>query len=336
MKLKIVCLLLGSILPLSFTNALNLNPAQRSFSDSDYDKNLITKIGEPVHEMVTRDARELFWKKCDENNNIKLLCGLEHKHPATINDSIIRGVWWNDDPGQDLYRLRQIEWIMDMREAKKRARDPKYTIDSKYYTVYRSHYGDMQFLHAMASEEDELSRDTKEKMYLWLEFVYRIALGEIKHDDKFSEINLAISNHYFPNKQDWEIFWELQPRYHLKKRALDFKLHGLGSFLHVIQDSYSKAHVKRDYSKTSDCPAGGVVSFNSYINQDDKKHKNEDTLETLKQNNFNGFGPVEASAEIMYLLNSNADWDNEVVPYLDQNIFCLTEPDSEASHGGYN
>lgn len=335
-KTPYLLFLISVLFPINLSFALNLNPLNRSVVESNnYNKNLLDKIGEPVHEIVTREARSLFWSRCKREMNKNFMCALPHIHPETINDSIIRGVWWNDDPEQDLYKARQIRWFSHMTDAKRRANSSKYNIDYRYYLSYRSHYGDMQFLHSMASKEGETAETTKRNMFKWLEFVYKIAIGEITRNQKFSEINLSISKDYFPNKQDWEIDWELQPRYLLKNRTLDFKLHALGSFLHIIQDSYSAAHTTRNQEGTEDCPRGTLGSFNSYTHQDSGEHKKADTLEALSNINFNNSGPIKTSAEIMWLTNEKADWKSTVIPYLEKNVFCLSNKYQKASHGGW-
>jgi hypothetical protein len=324
------------LLHINSSSASNLNPLKRDVIEStNYNKSLLDKIGEPVHEFITRKAREQFWARCQKEMSQSSMCSLAQVHPKTINDSLIRGVWWNDDPEQDLYKARQLRWFTHMTDAKQRAKSSKYNIGYKYYLVYRSHYGDMQFLHSMASKEGETADTTKNNMFKWLEFVYNISIGNITRNQKFSEVDLKISKEYFPNKQDWEIDWELQPRYRLKNEKLDFKLHALGSFLHIIQDSYSAAHTSRNYKKTNTCPKGTLESFNSYTYQDSSEHKKADTMDAFNSVDFNDSGPIETSAEIMWLVSENADWRDKVIPYLEKNVFCLSDKDHKSTHGGW-
>lgn len=101
--------------------------------------------------------------------------------PNTIYDSLetkqwefFRGLIWNDDPSCLLLNDEEgdnhdfgvgIEW----RNAFNDGPDSCMT--------KRSHFGNLQFLHAMATKEGEPARETKKNLMLWLEAMYKLACG---------------------------------------------------------------------------------------------------------------------------------------------------------------
>jgi hypothetical protein len=49
--------------------------------------------------------------------------------------------------------------------------------------ITRSHYGNLQFLHAMGSEPNELPSETKRKIMIWLDVMYKLARGGMGIDE---------------------------------------------------------------------------------------------------------------------------------------------------------
>lgn len=317
------------------TYAFHLNPANRSISSTSNDKHFLDKISEPVHEMLTRKAREHYWEACNQEASSTSGCPSTRESPATINDSLIRGVWWSDDPNQDLYKARQSIWLGHMFDAERRAKSGRYKINDQYMMHYRSHYGDMQFLHSMAASDGEDASTTKKNVLMWAEFLYQIATNKIGRETKFSEVAVDGLSKFFGRQSDWQLQWILQPRYRLK-RPDDFSEHALGALLHMIQDSFSAAHVKRDFTPTDKCPSGQIIQFLSYTNQNSSKHGAADTRASFETSNLpSNANPIDIGAKIIGFARSNTEWSKEVRPYLDTTIFCLSDEAKTAGPGGF-
>ncbi|MBO2658124.1 hypothetical protein [Shewanella algae] len=330
-KIVLVCLLAAT----SPANAFHINPSNKSNAEASSEGHFLDMISEPVHEGLTRSARVLFWEQCDGMSEIPSYCGSERKAPKTIYDSIIRGNWWADDPNQNLYKARQAVWLGYMVDAEKIAKSGKDTIDQTYKMHYRSHYGDMQFLHAMAFKDGVAAAETKSKIYMWMEFLYRMATGEIVSSTKFSDVKVKGIEHYFNRHQHWEVRWVMQPRYLLAHKN-DFSEHALGAMLHLVQDSYSTSHVERVFEPTGKCQNGYINRFFSYSHQSSKKHGKSDTREGYHKTAYpKSSNPVTVGAQLIMFAKSKAGWESEVVPYLDSIVFCLSDSAMESGPGDF-
>ena len=310
------CLVAATIVAVAC--GFHINPRNRT--EAPNGNPLLDRISEPVHERITRQAREAFAERCraEQGND----CDRGVNEPV-IQDSLVRGVWWSDDPNQDLYQARQAEWLADLTGAGLRAKR-HVTMDGRYKMVYRSHYGDMQFLHSMASADGESGSVTRDHIHMWGEFLYTVATGKLQRESHFRDVTVVGLGEYFVRQRDWELRKILQPRFFLRDNPHDFEDHALGALLHMVEDSYSAAHVERDYTATQACPVGRVVSFHSYTNQNSGKHGRADTMAAFENTKYpTGAGPVEVSAQIIWFARTGADWKTEVQPWLDQNVYCF-------------
>ena len=331
-KVLLICLFLIT----SIANAFHINPSNRSLVNGSSDNHFLDKISEPVHEALTRNSRELFWNICDSDTKINKYCGDSRKTPSTISDSLIRGNWWADDPNQNLYKARQAVWLGNMFDAERRAKSGRYVIDQKYKMHYRSHYGDMQFLHSMAYKDGVSAEETKRKIYMWLEFLYQMATKQIGANTKFSEVNVKGLEEYFNRHQHWKLKWIMQPRYLLSRKD-DFSEHALGVMLHLIQDSYSTSHVERVFESTDSCKNGYINRFYSYNNQKSKKHSASDSWTGYEQNSHPEYSnPISVGAQIMVFAKSTADWKTKILPYLESNVFCLADSPLKSGPGDFH
>jgi len=68
--------------------------------------------------------------------------------------------------------------------------------------IYRSHFGDMQFLHSMAFSEKEHAGETKRKIMAWARLMYRVALGEITRSTSIRKTGIADINSLFTSEND--------------------------------------------------------------------------------------------------------------------------------------
>ena len=104
---------------------------------------------------------------------------------------VMTGVRWNDNPPS--VRLGALFGNCNSREMKlaegldcwtsmmrlDRMAWEALTRREKSIAPIRSHFGDMQFLHAMAARSGESAAETRWNVLRWSEFAYRVARGEV-------------------------------------------------------------------------------------------------------------------------------------------------------------
>jgi hypothetical protein len=258
-----------------------------------------------------------------------------HKH-----DSLVRGVWWNDDPNQLLFAFHEAKWLAWMKDGETIAknghnlRGVKTKITKDYYMNYRSHYGDLQFLHAMASADDVDPKTTQQNILTWAEFAYSVAIGKFDPELPLGRVESSGFNQFFRHRPGWSVSYLFGPRYVLKDRDHIPQM-ALGSLLHVVQDSYSEAHAKRVFLESPKCKSGRVLRFNSYVNQAVNRHRATDIHSAWSAQSFgDAQGPVEVSAAIFKLVQSRAQWP-AVRDYLEHHVFCLDDDAELSSDGGF-
>lgn len=202
-------------------------------------------IHQPIHESLTLAA---------------LISGGSGTNPGTNADNAsnqdweyIRGAVWNDDPacllfddgpGDNHSYSMGLKWYYQFHKAESEWQNGRQG-DMKNVTG-RSHYGDLQFLHCMASKAGETPAETKRKFMVWLEVMYKLANGEdgITGDTVVDQTKLIEFCPLDSLPPSW-----MPLRYLLTKgspfQAIDIQRRALGSMFHVIQDSYAVGHTRR-------------------------------------------------------------------------------------------
>ncbi|KAF7515283.1 hypothetical protein G7054_g14650 [Neopestalotiopsis clavispora] len=173
----------------------------------------------------------------------------------------IRGVIWNDDPACSLF-------FDDSSNNGNFGTGVSFGADYKCKfkflsdnIIYRSHYEDLQFLHSMGCKTGEEPSESKRKIMLWLETMYRLSvsdevlpenpigsrLGEFFNDtttprgsDSFKRLLMGNTTSYANPKID--------------RRAL-------GSCFHVIQDSFAVGHCQRRLENPQDLTTITIKRF---------------------------------------------------------------------------
>ena len=285
-----------------------------------------------VHERITRLAYE--------------------RAGVRLAGDVIEGVRWNDNPPAlklgalfggcggagvaegvecwtSMIRLDRMAWeTLGRRE--------------KSIPMLRSHFGDMQFLHAMAASAGEGAAETREKTLRWSEFAYRVARGEIgararvyglRRGSALDPATAAWVSGLFsaPAKQLWTVEDVFLPR------GADLKLLAFGALLHTVEDSYSAAHVVRVSPRTQSngCPSyqalDAIVEFHTYVGQDTEKHAlcddAPDWLESPRD-----ASPVGVLAEIVRAYDGGAEW-SAVKAILEEKVLRLA-PDARPARPG--
>jgi len=329
----------------SVSMAYELNPLKNKYSRTRGAGGFWERISESVHEEITEAAlfcanerlsfdTDVPGGSCPTDVNVPI--GRGYKYHA-----LIRGVWWNDDPNQLLFGVHYATWPIYMKDAEKIAkygknmRGRKASITSRYKMQYRSHYGDLQFLHAMANKDGESPTDVQERVLGWIGFAYRTATNQIEPDTTMENLDEAIVKEFFKSQPGWSVNYLLAPKWTLGKATI--RDVALGSILHIIQDSYSESHTDRTFGSSQKCASGGVVQFHAYGHQDSTRHGSADSRVSWKTNvDFDATqNPVETSARMIEFVGRNADWTTEVLPYLQDIVFCIDQNAVPSGPGEY-
>ncbi|WP_152984369.1 hypothetical protein [Stenotrophomonas terrae] len=334
-------ILLGWLFVCGNAAAYKINPLQNKYRQDS--RTILRKASEPIHEEVTQLARA-----CQQANAGPVLAALVCNDRSTPSkepggnkyDSLIRGVWWNDDPNQLLFALRQAEFAAWMDDAKRIAvtgvnwKGRKATIGPDYNMTYRGHYGDLQFIHAMASEDGEPAQVTQQNILDWAEFAFAVATGRLDPETKMNQAGPTRLQEYFEQQSGWTVNYLFAPKYRLKNAQYTRNM-AAGSLLHMVQDSYAAAHSRRDFGATARCPAGRVVQFYSYINQSPELHADEDGRIAWQTGEFTGAqDPVNVSATLLAHIQQKTDWTT-VRDYLRDIVFCVDDDVQDAGPGEF-
>ncbi|ROM87491.1 MULTISPECIES: hypothetical protein [Pseudomonas] len=266
---------------------------------------------------------------------------------------VIAGVRWNDDPvfmpsAEDAktkgcdgrYSVGFISqtrcWVNLFEEAEdKSAVDPMAFMGTGNY-IARSHFGDLQFLHAMASQEGNPAEKTKREIMMWAEFAWGVADGTYPINTYLKDIRIDGWDQHFNNGQTvQDLFAVGRPwlRTNVDKVAL-------GSLLHLVEDSFAGGHVQRREEILGDkCMDGTqavlarIEEFHSYARQNHTKHKDADAsavarLMLMKHEP----DVVDAGKKLRGFAVDGKKWA-DVRPYLDECVFALAKQTSPASAG---
>lgn len=292
MKKILIAIFVIAISGVNSSHAFKLDPSSKPDSSGLY----IKKFFEPIHENLTVKAV----------NTAQIADSL--KNDAAFFSEVIRGVRWNDDP-LSMAKKRPQDFYIYYKDSCRRSEE----VDPSWDMLYRTHCGDMQFLHAMASKKNESAYDTSELMLMWSEFSYRVAAGDINKDLRFRSVggklgkrSAELFNYVMTYNGRVRMEWQPEWLFTLDcKRglSLDGILNGgrptkakckdrnnqyspetiqniaLGSLLHLLQDSFSGSHVLREGNTVgvSQISGSGKINrFGIYNAQDKKAHGHAD------------------------------------------------------------
>lgn len=204
----------------------------------------------------------------------------------------------------------------------------------------RSHFGDLQFLHSMASTRGEPALKTQKQVVDWLEFAWKVGSREIKPNEKLRDITIAAIAERFSCSP-----WTVAEMYILGQMTSD---HGLapkinqiafGSLLHTVQDSFAAGHTEREGKRPNEqCGETGfrmpprIVEFHNYSAQDGTLHDHEDSRTAMVAGARDDWPlAVEATKNLASLFEDRADWE-AVKSY----IGCLIQlaPQTKPSSAG--
>ena len=131
--------------------------------------------------------------------------------------------------------------------------------------IYESHFGGFSSLHAMANDAGEAPEKTKDVVSLWFDSFNMIALGrEITPNNKICQDDIPIGKYLLLNKI-YNTYNELFD----SSDAFEIKYRAVGMMCHLIQDSFTVSHCKRD-------SLGRIEKFYHYNSQSKNKHRKYD------------------------------------------------------------
>lgn len=320
----------------------------------------------PVHEEIT----QLGYSCAAEPGSLNEDTACAGANVGFANHFVIYGVRWNDLPpfrlnseegsncsylGQAVCRTDQtvrfstqpLCWFCLFKDAEQKAKSAKISGCARGKDVIRgnlmtrSHFGDLQFLHGMASEEGEDASVTQTKILGWLEFAWKVASREIKSDAFLRDIDIPTIKEHFGCSE-----WRVSDIYILGrqdgKTGLINQVHQIafGSALHTVQDSFAGAHTSREASAKAGLCEGTtierpprVVEFHTYGAQDGHLHDAQDARAALVAKRPADGWPdaVIATRQLVELYSSNAKWD-QAQHYL-RCLFDTVEQPNRASAG---
>ncbi|KAK1521311.1 hypothetical protein CPAR01_14834 [Colletotrichum paranaense] len=320
-------------------------------------------IGKPFHESLTLSALISSKSGTPQGTTLESATNHDWEH--------IRGAVWNDDPDCQLFSDTHnsnhsytlgFDWALKFKSAEKEWNPNNLGFTRMKNVTGRSHYGDLQFLHCMASDRDEEPEVTKANIMTWMEVMYKLATGE---DDKITPSTVVSQSPLgvlFPDDSlppNW-----LSLAYLLSKdskfKGLDIGRRALGSMFHVIQDSYAIGHAKRELlnekDKVSDDPLkfkdgtidrwGPIQIFHTYYGQDSASHKHYDHffdripdpehLDNLEQwNNLIGCRDAVDRCKVLVekkLEGKKWEGDDGVRQFLDTEVFALSGQEGQVNN----
>lgn len=299
---------------------------------------------EAVHEEITQRIYG-----CDGDSSLCQDADLGMASPY-----VIAGVRWNDDPPFRLHpdQARNLPcktdetvrfitqpkcWAGLFWDAEKKAKEgASMDANSGYSLLHRSHFGDLQFLHAMASKDGELPQVTRQKILMWIEFTWRVASHEYRLGTRLRDVEVDGFAEHFGKTE-----WNVQDLFTLGNVALRRNIDevAFGSLLHVVEDSFAQGHVDRDEPiygnkciEGSYVRPGAIGEFHSYGGQDSSLHAHADSAAAFDYARASSQGGVvEVGRNIVAMMDQKLSWI-EVKPYFEC-VFDLTVNASPASAG---
>ena len=283
-------------------------------------------FGDPVHEEITNRIYG-----CDGT-----ICGGLDLTRAP--GAVLAGVRWNDDPP---FRISSTEgrrttckvtqtirfqtqptcWYMLFKDAEKRAiKGVVFDAAAQSAMLYRTHFGDLQFLHAMASRDAERPEETQRAMLEWAEFNWHIMMGDYSIETALTSVEIPTIRDAF-GKTTWfvqDLYTLGSPRLRAQIKDVAF-----GSILHTLQDSFADGHVERASALRSQrCDLGGeqslapgeIVEFHSYVHQDHDLHAESDSRGAFEEHLQNEPDVVEIGRTLLAAYEAGTAW-SDVQPY---------------------
>lgn len=205
----------------------------------------------------------------------------------------------------------------------------------------RSHFGDLQFLHAMAHASDVHPVATRAEILDWLEFAWKVSSKEIGPGTFLKDIDNPTLRRHFGCTA-----WRVVDLYLLGRQDAasglvpQIREIAFGSVLHTVQDSFAAGHVEREPASpaqacegTPYATASRIIEFHAYGAQDGARHDAHDTRNAMAAPATADRWPeaVEVTQRLFEYHADGARWA-DVSPYM-QCLFTLSDQRRASSAG---
>lgn len=322
---------------------------KRQFGASSLVDTLFDRFGHTVHESILARSYGCNTLECDR-----------------LPKSVLRGLLWADIPsgfpvrgraenvckrvrvglqtdGKLSHPICTFGYIIDGAKISQRMRHRgkrgEFHSDG-YLTLYRTHYGDMQWMHAMAESLNEPAEATRSSMLAWSEYLYRLSTR-----NEVEQIDLSQPLSEIPHIAKWfshkKSGWNSRDLFATGQHGVDeqtIRDMAFGALLHMLQDSYSESHVRRDFPESSSRSAGQITRFLTYPAQDAECHSPADAAPLDESsdwwNSATGAMVVEQGAKLIALRGRSAPTE-EVTEWLKNSAFPLDES-ARPAEGGFD
>lgn len=294
-------------------------------------------FGDPVHEEISNRIYGCDGAICSGDRAVRA--------PAAV----LAGVRWNDDPPFRIssgegrgthckvtqtirFQTQPYCWYQLFENANQRAADGDvFDQDARSALLYRSHFGDLQFLHAMAARNGVDPHVTRDAILDWAEFNWRIMTGEFGLETALGDIEIPTIKARFG--KSW---WRVQDLYTLGSPGLRSSIEDVafGSLLHTLQDSFAFGHVDRASPLQSrTCSIGdfrviapGLINeFHAYNSQDHALHAESDSKMALVRHLQEDGDVVEVGRLLLKAYRDGKRWA-AITPYFE----CIYELEANA------
>lgn len=316
-------------------------------------RSALPMIKSPVHEAITLAALGCSSQAGSERECVTLAA-------IGANRVLLYGVRWPDDPPFPLNREKPPRIsACDVKVTLRSTAQPKcwyglFTDAAKLaeiaykknpelpafgpgdYLLYRSHYGDLQFMHSMGSVDGEVASDTIARMKMWAKFLWGVSTQQVPTGRFIRDLGMDDLAAYFPGDMTASNLFAtgiVEVRKDLDKVAL-------GVLLHMVQDSFSEAHAERAPETGAMCAGlpvskpGRILRFYSYARQSGSSHDEEDTFNALALHAMQASpNVVDITKEFIALWQKRAAWQD--VETLFECVFDLQDKSSLAGPGRF-
>ena len=271
---------------------------------------------------------------------------------------------WSDDPQRMNRGLGYLRFGLVFIGCRSRVENHPGVDDSGL--LCNSHFGRLQFLHAMASARGETTEQTAALMLQWTGFTYGLASGEIDHQRNYcryfegrGDALAAAMWHpdfrYCGDRTDGPApdQWTLGTPFLLRCASLvspcqetvwdagrrEVRVTAMGALLHMVQDSFSQSHGargpegSRGYEARIRClPAERFYNFNGEDGRGQDGHSAADLLPQYDTESCNAAirtvdDPITASARLLWMLDQGHS-SEQAVAYVRAHVLGLP-PSSE-------
>lgn len=314
---------------------------------------LLLNVGKDVHESLLHDTL-----RCAPADTVD--CERKLKERGIVHAAIVRGIRWPDNPTYYLdasptgtvpryclskgskvlikpghpiglgHERTMTCWAMTMAAGQRAAQEVDLGLlgrrrrNSSFALPLRSHFGDMQFLHAMAPNGQRADK-TYALVRAWAKLAYETAAGRHEPATRLKKIveadpGLAELKDFFVAQ------WTVADLFDFSDpNTTDVRGIALGALLHTVQDSFAGCHTVR-------VNVDGGTRIKQYLTYFGQGHDHAAADEAYTAVG-RGSGPVAQGAKIVDALRAGSTDFADISAVIDE-VFAPVDPRQPAGPGG--